>query len=288
LGVYPFDRDAAHRLEVTIARRAGKLGVAMRLLDETGAVVWEVNRFHASGDCPSLVSALGLSAAIRLKKWPPAKPAPVTCEPAKPPPCPEPKPCPERPASKHDTWSGEALLTPRKPEPAPTKPLERWPYAVRLGVTVGPELVAEGWASFGLAAEVGARFRAFSAGVEVHGDPSLGSVPIPHGSVSFARVSGALLLCGHVGLFTGCGVADMGRLIFPDHVQTLPASTFYGAVGVRAGLELPVLPRLFFRALMDVRAPIHPAGYGPMGPSIFQVAGTGVGLGLSLLWELPL
>jgi hypothetical protein len=174
-------------------------------------------------------------------------------------------------------------------EPDPPKLPERWPFAVRLGVAVWPELIATGWGSFGFSAETGVRYRAVSASVEAHGDPPLGSVPYPNvGAVSFARVSGALLLCAHFGWFVGCGVGDAGRFIFPNHGHLLPASLFYGAAGVRAGFEFPVAPpRVFVRVAADLRAPIHPANRVVAGVNIFEAAGPSFGLGLGLLAEFP-
>jgi hypothetical protein len=151
-------------------------------------------------------------------------------------------------------------------------------------------LIADGWGSLGFTVDAGVRYRAVSFSVEAHGDPPLGSdVYQSVGAVSFARLSGALLLCGHWGWFTGCGVGDAGRFIFPDHVTALPASVFYGTAGVRANLELPIAPPwAFLRVGLDLRAPIHPASYRPQGTTIFEVAGPSVGLGLGLVTELPL
>jgi hypothetical protein len=105
--------------------------------------------------------------------------------------------------------------------------------------------------------------------------------------VGFARLSGAALLCAHWGWFVGCGVGDLGRFLFPDHSQRLPASTFYGAAGVRAGLEFPVAPpRFFLRTAFDLRAPIHPASYTFGSTTVFQAAGLGVGFGLGFVAEL--
>jgi hypothetical protein len=241
-------------------------------------------------DCDDLIEMMAVSLAFQfdareeelVKQFtPPPRP--------KAPPEPEPlgPMCP--PATTLDIWPPELPLPPLPaPKPDPPKPLERWPLAVRLGVTTGPELVASGWSSFGLAAEAGVRYRVVSFGVGVHGNPSLGSQPFADGSVSFARVSGALLLCGHFGYFAGCGVGEAGRIVFPDHIALLPPSTFYGAVGARAGFEFPLAPPwLFLRTAVDVLAPIHPASYAPMGRSIFQIAGPNLGLVLGLLLELP-
>jgi hypothetical protein len=160
---------------------------------------------------------------------------------------------------------------------------------VRLGVSVWPELVATGWGSFGVSAEVGARYRFVSLGVEAHGNPPVGSVTyLDVGAVSFARLSGALLLCGHFRWFAGCGVADVGGFLFPNHISVLPASAVYAAAGARAKLEFPVVPqRLFLSAALDLRAPIHPASYPTAHGNVFESAGPGAGFGLGLLAEFP-
>jgi hypothetical protein len=188
--------------------------------------------------------------------------------------------------SRYAIWP-ERLPKVEKPKPSPELP-ERWPIAVRLGAAVWPELVASGWGSLGLSVEGGARYRFVSASVEVHGDPPIGSVTFQNaGTVSFARVSGALLVCGHYSWFVGCGVGDAGRFIFPNHVQVLPASTFYGAVGARVGLEFPVAPpRFFLRVAVDMRAPIPPASYARQGAVVFETAGPGIGIGIGGLFEL--
>jgi len=198
---------------------------------------------------------------------------------------------PPYPDSRFSLWPTEWPLPPlHRLAPDPPKPPETAPVALRIGGSVWPELIANGWGSFGVSIEAGARYHAFSLGVEAHGDPPLGAVAVQNvGEVSFARVSGALLLCGHWGWFTGCGVGDAGRFLFPVHGQVLPASAFYGAAAVRVGLEFPVTPqRVFLRAAVDLRAPLHPADYVRAGTTIFEAAGPSVGLGLGLLTELPL
>ena len=129
-----------------------------------------------------------------------------------------------------------------RPKPDPPPLPERWPTAVRVGLAVGPEVIASGWANVGLAAEVGFRYRSFSLGVEVHGNPPTGTYLTPHRFVTFGRVTGAVLACYHLGLFVGCAVGDAGGILFPHHVQALPAATFYSDVGVHLELESPSCP----------------------------------------------
>jgi hypothetical protein len=192
-------------------------------------------------------------------------------------------PCPEY---RWSVWPDEWPMKPLEPpKPDPPKPPQRWPAALRFGVTAGVEAIASGWGSLGLAVEVGARYRFVSLDFEAHGDPSLQAIIFPgHGSVSFARVSGALLLCGHMGWLAACGVLN--------HVAALPPSTPYTAAGARAALEIPipvVPPRLFLRTMVDLRATIRPAPYvDPTGtPTYFAPAAPGFAFGGGLLLELP-
>jgi hypothetical protein len=108
----------------------------------------------------------------------------------------------------------------------------------------------------------------------------------PVGTVNFARISAALILCGHFSYFVGCAVGDTGRLFFTQRVPTLPPSVLYGALGVRAGIEVPVAGRLFLRTAVDLRAPISPSSYTAARTTVFQASGPGVGLGLGLVAEL--
>jgi hypothetical protein len=248
--------------------------------DAAGKLRWH-NKFTRRWRCYIVLQHLAIGVATTI----------VVVEPIKDPePCPAPKTeqvtlCP---ATRFDIWPEFPLAPLRAPEPDPPKPLDRWPFAIRFGAGAGPELIASDFGSVRVSGELGVRYRAVSVGVEVHGDPPLGSLSYPSvGVVSFARLSGAFLLCGHWALFVGCGVGDAGKLLFPNHVQALPASVFFGAAGVRAGLEFPVgAPRFFLRVAGDVLAPIHAASYSTARGNIFQVAGTSLGLGLSFVAEL--
>jgi hypothetical protein len=296
LGYDPFAHGAkgtpAGRFAVRIERSPSGLRATNEHTDAEGRKRWaktyqDVTTTRAA--CESVLRGVALQIEAELTRFedPPAPPPPAPA-PACPtcPTCPAPSPCP---ASRFAVWPTEWPMAPlRAPAPDPPKRLERWPVAVRLGVAAGPELIVAGWGSVGVSAEMGARYRAVSLGVEAHGDPPIGSLTYPNvGAVVFARMSGALLLCAHYGWFAGCAVGDVGRFLFPDHVQALPASVRYAAAGVRAGLEFPVAPpRLFIRTTLDMRASIDPVVYSTPHGSIFQPASLGVGLGLGLVVEL--
>src|SRR5262249_27171054 len=121
-----------------------------------------------------------------------------------------PSPCPAcslpAPPSRSDLWPREWPMPPvRPPEPDPPKPPERAAYAFRVGGGLWADMISTVRGSFGLTLDLGARFGWFSVAGEVGGDPSLGKTQIPTGgSFGFARITGALLLCTHVGWFVSC------------------------------------------------------------------------------------
>lgn len=281
----PFAADAPRLLTVLVSRRGGGYESFGELRDDaTGAVLF-TKGYPPTPRCVDALGDLARGIAIAIERPEvrgradacPAAPLSSSMGPSAPPPA-----CYE---SRFAVWPAEGP----SPKPPPDPPRERGPIAVRLGFAVWPEIVASGWGSLGLTADAGVRYSNLSASVEMHGDPPLGSVAYTGvGPVSFARLSGALLLCAHWEWFVGCGVADVGRFIFPHHVNGLPASAVYAAAGARVGLDFPVLPpRLFLRTAVDLRAPLHQMTYPPnVEKTVFGTAGLGFGLGLGLVVEL--
>jgi hypothetical protein len=190
--------------------------------------------------------------------------------------------------SRWSVWPDEMPMAPLpKPRPDPAPPPERAPVAIRVGAAVWPEVIASGWTSLGLSAELGVRYRAFSIGVEVHGDPPIESMAyVGGGELRFARLSSHFLLCGHWKLFVGCGVGDAGRIWFPGHVQPLPPSILYGAAGARLRLEFPVAPWILLSVGMDLLAPINRRRFSKGGLPAFEVASLNFGLGFGAVFEL--
>ena len=211
-----------------------------------------------------------------------APPSPACTTPA------APECLPTPPASRLDLWPPEPPLPPlRKPEPDPPKPRERWPIAFRVGAGGWADLISTDRGSLGITLDAGVRLGWFSVSGELRWDPSLGTTLIDYyGRVSFSRVTGALLLCGHVGWFVGCGAGVAGRLLFPGTLPPQPAQ-HYTAVGVRLGMEAPVAPPWFFlRVSGDVLLPIDPVLIVHQTQSVFQVSGWNAGIGIGALFEI--
>ncbi len=177
LGYDPFAPDAkgtpAGRFAVRLERIPSGLRATNEHTDAEGRKRWTKTYQDVTttrGACESVYRGVALQIDAALTRFEdPAEPPPSpTC-----PTCPAPSPCPE---SRFSVWPTEWPLPPlRAPEPDHPKPPERWPVAVRLGFATGPELIVSGLGSFGVAAEIGVRYRAVSVGVEAHGNPPIGS-----------------------------------------------------------------------------------------------------------------
>jgi hypothetical protein len=114
---------------------------------ETARTCSHLVRQHVVSD---IVMELTLLTARVVRDLPPRGTA---CPEPKPTPAPGPPPPPCPPVSPFSVWPSEWPMPPLRPlEPDPPKPPEKAPFAVRLGVSVWPELVATGWGSFGFSA----------------------------------------------------------------------------------------------------------------------------------------
>jgi hypothetical protein len=215
-----------------------------------------------------------------LRPTKPKSPPPPEEKPAaSPPACP-----PASPASDDALWP----LPPSLEVPRPTKPPpEKAPLSFRVGSGVWVDWISSDRGSLGLTLDASVRYLWGSVGVELRGDPAIGTTVIPSGgSVSFARVTGALLLCGHYEVFVGCVKGQVGGILFPGALPPQPAQ-LYAAAGVRLGLEFPVAPsRFILRVDGELLPTIDPASIQNAKQTVFQVVGLNAGLGLGALFAL--
>jgi hypothetical protein len=290
----PFDPSAEKNVKLTIRRAGPGFGALFVLFDADGKRLGNSTEvFDAS--CTEVVETAGAVVVPWLIPIGPSKKVPT------PTPCPEAQPCPDCPLcsepviTKFDMWPEKLPMAPFKGmEPDPPKPPEPFSTAVRLWLSGGVELVANDWSNVGLSAGVGFRYHSVSFNFEGHVNPPMDTHSYPDGKVNFVRLTGALLVCYHVGWFVGCAVGDAGSIMFPTRVQLLPSSILYASVGARVGMEfpLPILPpRLFLAVHVDVMAPLNQRSFSSMSFSmsepIFEVAGPSAGLFFGPVLELP-
>jgi hypothetical protein len=176
---------------------------------------------------------------------------------------------------------------PRARQPDPPEPPEKPLLSFRFGLGVWVDRISDAGGSVGLTADASVRYRWGSMGVELRGDPPLGTTPVPDfGAVGFARITGALLLCGHVDPLVACLKGQAGAMLFPGSVRPEPAR-LYAAAGVVLGLEFPIAPsRFILRVDGELLPTIDPASFGPGKVPEFHVAGLNAGLGLTALFSL--
>jgi hypothetical protein len=106
------------------------------------------------------------------------------------------------------------------------------------------------------------------------------------GSLRFARIAGALLVCGHIDPLVACLKGQAGGMLFPGSAPPLPAQ-LYIAAGIRLGLEFPITPsRFILRVDGELLPTIDAASITQLQQTVFQVAGLNAGLGLTALFAL--
>jgi hypothetical protein len=252
MGYDPFSPDAAERLVITIAKgpKAGKVEgrAELSLSYATGRRPGQNHsgwsRQYALADCDLVIASLALAIADELEPWP--APAPATpAAPAKPPtpasPPPEPPPSP-LPAS-----------APRVAERASHMPSSGPAFRV--------EVAAGGAATLGMApagvsghvsATVGLRWRYASLSIEGEWQPDAGA-DLPDARLAGSRYGGAFVPCGHVLVFFGCGVAQLGAWIGSVEARVSDSGPMLSiAAGGRLGVQFPVFSRFALAAYGDL------------------------------------
>ncbi len=239
----------AGELSVQIAGMNGEMSATLNYVDEAGHAVWEKPKIEtwpgiSSESCKGVLRNSGVVFQWEFPHPELRRAPPVTCPAA--------APCPDAHSvdvryddSRFALWPNKWPLSPlEKPKPDPPAQPERWPFALRLGATVSPELIAAGWASLGLAIDAGVRRGPVSLSVEAHGDPPLGKQSFQNaGAVSFARVSGALLLCGSWGSSPGAVSRTLDASSSPTMPRRYPRRPSTALLASAGTWSFPVAPR---------------------------------------------
>lgn len=246
LGYQPFVRDGEHRVSVTLNAALGRVRGRAEVT-RSGQTVPGVRELDDKIDnCEALASALATTVAIAIDPVRGLGPAPTV------PPPPPPAPLP------HDDRAGavERVAPPSPPpEPrAPARPIFFFAGAGGLfsfGVTPG--------AAFGAEASFGARRDAFSIAIGARIETMPESERGASGDRLEATVlSGTLAPCGQLGVFLGCIFGRVGAFQgrAPDVVAPSLGTTVFGAVGVRAGVQLPIWRWISVQAMADAGLPL--------------------------------
>jgi hypothetical protein len=243
LGYDPFAADAERTIHARIEGNGNSLVGTTRVLDQRGELLGTSDVEASAQDCNELVTAMAIAVSIVLDPMGAAavseqEPEPRTAEPSEstPPPLPPQQPAEVSPAFEHTRKL--ALIT-------------RASLAVDggllPGLTIGPVL------SLGVGLE--------HLSVLVDGRVDL----MPHAATTGSgdRLEAALYsagpaLCVSFGLGIACGNLELGAFQGRGVNVTDPRTqtSFFAALGARAGLRVPLGKTLSFQALGELRAPL--------------------------------
>ncbi|WP_437906286.1 hypothetical protein WME95_50195 [Sorangium sp. So ce327] len=253
-GIDPFVGDGAWHIEVIIRRKGPAFHGEIALHDRDGRALGRQE--HSSAICGVLVEDIGLSLSAIMRPLLPPRPAPGSA-PTSPPPGPPPRSAPrdaappvssdappEAPASKPPNPVAVPARPVPRPRPPPDRPRLQLGAGVLLGAGVAPS-VAVGFSGF-----AGARWERFSLSLEARGD-----LPIdgePYRGWTIAALSGSLVPCGHADWFFGCALATAGRVWHVRESTGRERALPYAALGLRAGLQVPLSARLAVQLTGDL------------------------------------
>jgi hypothetical protein len=243
LGYDPFRPVAALTVIASVSRVGSVYSGDVRLLGERGDEVGLRSIGQGSERCDEIVATVALSISVAID------PLLLVRPPSAPPPPP--------PA---------ASLASDAPPPGPVAPAESPPVPpVRaaparpvhpfVGFALVGSVLSAPAAAIGAALSAGGRVGMFSLAAEARAD-----LPSPTGTskLSSFLVLGTVAPCVHASVVFGCAFASAGVLTAAANGITNPqtARAVYGALGPRAGVELPIGPHVALRASLDLGVPL--------------------------------
>ncbi len=187
---------------------------------------------------------------------------------------------------------------PLPPPPSAPKPLvssgRDAPPTPAPATQLAPLAYLDGTASFGRAPVVllGVRFgagvssRSFSAAAEAHAETSSHAAGVTATDrLSVSAFSGSLVPCGTIRPLQLCGVLTLGtrQTTAPDVEVPTTRGALFSALGIRAGIELPLTAAVALRLNGDVRAALLRTTYTVDRSPVFTPAPVDVGVGIGVL-----
>ncbi|MDB4939137.1 MAG: hypothetical protein JWP87_6109 [Labilithrix sp.] len=255
LGYDPFREDAPLDLRVRVIARGPTIRAEITSAQPgkpPGKRTLEDPRCDALGET--------LASAVALVLDPVAATAAQSSPPPPPPPPPTPPPIEPAPV---------APVTALAP---PAEHAEHAEPASREDAPLVPMLYADFTTAFARApatlvgARIGAGLRrgAWSIAAEGHAETSPDAAFISATDrVEASAFSGAVVPCGHLGLFQACGVVTLGarQVKALDVVSPKTQAAFFVAIGARIGLEVSVSSAIALRANAELGAPLLRSDY---------------------------
>lgn len=246
LGYDPFDAHATWIFRVRVDGRS-KRPHAEIMTERDGAPAGKRGLDEAT--CDALSETLAATVAIAIDPIGVSQESSRTSPEDALPPLPPP---PRAPAS--------AIEPPAPPPPTPQRPLADprrvVPFlyldgTVTIGRTAGVALGGRGG--------VGVEYGALSVAGEARGEATPDAVALTSlDSVYWSVLSGALVACGHKGLFELCGVGALGSLQAKARDVARPSlkGTLFASLGARVGIQMPLTADVALRGNAELGIPL--------------------------------
>jgi hypothetical protein len=274
LGYAPFTSQASTRIVVRVVRVGAGLKATVQRRSN-GSVTGERTLESSDSECRELAPALILAVTIAIdpRAFVRAAPAPPAKEPLPPP-------------AAHQTVAPTVVTVEAKPPPRVVVPEVKAPLTWFGFVGAAVSYGALPGTAFGPAASVGVRRRALSLEAGAEADLVSATVTNPNGpgqaDATLWRLS--VVPCTRAKAFLLCALPSVGVMFGRGVGLDVPrsASTPWGALGVRAGLELNAGALLLVRVAADVQGIVTPTSLYVDRTSVWASPPLTAGLHVSL------
>jgi hypothetical protein len=275
LGYDPFFAWARDTLFVEITRRDEAFFVRIKLVDDNNMQQGAREISVMGQDCSAIIDAIGLTTSLTIDPSSLMGAAPSS-------------PAPAAPPSPVELLPAVPSLGAAPPGDAPI-PARSEPVAAHAGLGVvgslsGAPAPAAGAALFG-----GLGWRALSLDLEVRADvpaTGAGASEVSSTRVTSWLIVGSTVPCVHLRFAFGCAVASGGTLgATSTAVQHGDVYRLWGAVGARAGVELPLGRPLSIRVYAELLAPLTPETLTVDGATAYKSKPFMGDFGVAVLWR---
>lgn len=297
LGYDPFQPNAERTVSAALKRHGHILNAEVKLRGADGTVAGSRLLTADEDDCAELVAAMALAISLAIDPQSLLRPPPPASPSSGPAPGNGPSVLPSAPReldrpTDRATAAGTSSTPPPVCLPAPAvppPPPEKEGVRGRAGLAAVGVLGALPAPGVGLALQGGARRGMFSAlvGGEVTSAVSKGAPS--GGAVSAWLAAGTLAPCVHLGPAMMCGLGTFGMV--RGSGTGLPgvrdASTPFGALGARAGAEVPINRVLSVQLFGDVLGTIATTTLKLSGSAVWKTAPLTAALGAAAIVNFP-
>jgi hypothetical protein len=280
LGYDPFFAWAHDTLFVEITRKDGAFLVRIKLVDDNNMQRGAREISVKGQDCSAVIDAIGLTTSLTIDPSSLLGAGPSSSSPS--------SPASAAPASPVEPLPDVPSLGAVPPNDAPT-PARSEPVSAHAGLGAIGSVGGAPSPAAGAALSAGLAWQALSIDLEARADlpaTGAGASEVSPARVTSWLIAGSIVPCVHLRIAFGCAIASAGTFgATSTAVQHGDVYRPWGALGARAGVELPLGRPLSLRVYAELLVPLAPETLTIDGAPAYTSKPFMGDLGVAALWR---